>query len=175
MSIRLDFICTNRSHLTRLCHVILKSCQLGTTSALSYWRRANLARLLPCHTEGVPTWHDFCPVILKACQLGTTSALSYWRHTNLARLLPHHIEVMSTWHDFYDIILKSCQLGTTSAMSFFLLFIYWVVSYVMLKINLIHNFLRVLVLKNKKLDNRVWIMSGAIKYQNIKIFAYMRH
>ena len=26
------------------------------------------------------------------------------------------------------------------------------------KINLIHNFLRVLVLRNKKLDNRVWIM-----------------
>jgi len=38
------------------------------------------------------------------------------------------------------------------------LFIYWVVSYVMLKINLIHNFLRVLVLRNKKLNNRVWIM-----------------
>ena len=31
------------------CPVILKSCQLGMTSALSYWSRANLARLLPCH------------------------------------------------------------------------------------------------------------------------------
>jgi len=39
----------------------------------------------------------------------------------------------------------------------------------MLKINLIHNFLRVLVLSNKKLDNRVWIMSGAIKYKKICI------
>jgi len=28
----------------------------------------------------------------------------------------------------------------------------------MLKINLIHNFLRVLVLRNKKFDNRVWII-----------------
>jgi len=28
----------------------------------------------------------------------------------------------------------------------------------MLKINLIHNFLRVLVLRKKKIDNRVWIM-----------------
>jgi len=92
-----DFICTNRSNLTRLCHVILKSCQLGTTFVTSYFFKKNL------------------------------------------------------------------------------LFIYWVVSYVMLKINLIHNFLRVLVLRNKKLDNRVWIMSGAIKYQNIKKFAYMRH
>jgi len=32
------------------CHVILKSCQLCTTSA--------------CHTEVVPTWHDFCHVII---------------------------------------------------------------------------------------------------------------
>jgi len=39
----------------------------------------------------------------------------------------------------------------------------------MLKINLMHNFLRVLVLRNKKLDNRVWIMSDAIKYQKICI------
>ena len=46
------------------CHVILKSCQLGTTSALSYWSRANLARLLPCHIEVVPTWHDFCHIII---------------------------------------------------------------------------------------------------------------
>jgi len=61
------------------------------------------------------------------------------------------------------VILKSCQLGTTSATSFLkksLLFIYWVVSYVMLKINLIHNFLRVLVLRKKKLNNRVCIMFG---------------
>ena len=34
------------------------------------------------------------------------------------------------------------------------------VSYVMLKINLIHNFLRVLVLRNKQLDNHVRIMFG---------------
>jgi len=46
------------------CHVILKSCQLGTTSAMSYWSHANLARLLPCHTEVVPTWHDFCHIII---------------------------------------------------------------------------------------------------------------
>ena len=90
--IRHDFICTNRSNLTRFCHVILKSCQLVTTFVLSYWSRANLARLLPCQ--------------------------------------------------FFLILL----------------FIFWVVSYVMLKINLIHNFLRVLVLRNTKLDNRVWIM-----------------
>jgi len=44
------------------CHIILKSCQLCTTSA--------------CHTEVVPTWHDFYPVILKSCQLDTTSAMS---------------------------------------------------------------------------------------------------
>ena len=55
---------------------------------------------LPCHTEVVPTWHDFCPVILKSCQLGTTSATSY----------------------FYLFFLKK------------LLFIYWVVSYIMLKV-----------------------------------------
>jgi len=46
------------------CHVILKSCQLGTTSALSYRSRANLARLLSHHTEVVSTWHDFCHVII---------------------------------------------------------------------------------------------------------------
>jgi len=90
-----DFICTNRHNLTRLCHVILKSCQLGTTSAMSYWSRANLAWFLPRH-------------------------------------------------NFFIL--------------FILLFIYWVVSYVMLKINLIHNFLRELVLRNKKLDNHVWIV-----------------
>jgi len=47
-----------------------KSCQFDTTSyaqivpirhdsATSYWSCANLARLLPCHTEVVPTWHVF--------------------------------------------------------------------------------------------------------------------
>jgi len=96
----------------------------------------------------------------KSCQFGTTShaqivtirhdsAMSYWSRANLARLLP--------------CLLKSCQLDTTSVASFFfliLLFIYWVISCVMLKINLIHNFLRVLVLRNKNLDNRVWIMFG---------------
>jgi len=67
----------------------------------------------------------------KSSQLGTTSALSY----------------KIRWHDFCHIIIF-----------FLILFIYWVIGYVMLKINLIHNFLRVLVLRNKKLDNRVWIM-----------------
>jgi len=86
VSIWHDFICTNRSNLTRLCHVILKLCQLGMTFALSYWSRANLARI--CHI------------------------LTFY---------------------FFKILL----------------FIYWVVSYVMLKINLIHNFLRVLVLREK--------------------------
>ena len=105
------------------CHVILKSCQLGMTSALSYWSRVNLARFL---------------------------ALSYWSRANLARLLPCHTDVMSTWHDFCHVIILFVFL--------ILLFIYWVVSYVMLKINLIHSFLRVLVLRNKKLDNCVWIM-----------------
>ena len=52
-----------------------KSCQFGTTSyvqivpiwhdfTMSYWSRANLARLLSCHTEVVTTWHDFCNVII---------------------------------------------------------------------------------------------------------------
>ena len=45
------------------CPVILKSYNLSTTSALSYWSRANLARLLPYHTEVVPSWHDFYDVI----------------------------------------------------------------------------------------------------------------
>jgi len=94
-----------------------KSCQFGTTS----------------YAEIVPIRHDFCPVILKSCQLGTTFALSYRSRAKLARLLPCH---------FFLILL----------------FIYWIVSYVILKINLIHNFIRVLVLRNKKLDNRVWIM-----------------
>jgi len=108
-----------------------KSCQFGTTS----------------YAEIVPIRHDFCHVILKSCQLDTTSALSYWSRANLARLLLRHIEVVSSWHDFCHVIFF-----------LILLFIYWIVSYVMLKINLIHNFLRVLVLRNKKLDNRVWIM-----------------
>jgi len=107
-----------------------KSCQFGTTS----------------YAQIVPIWHD--------------SAMSYGSRANLARLLPCHTEVVSSATSFFFIIL---------------LFIYWVVSYVLLKNNLIHNFLRVLVLRNKKLDNRVWIMSSAIKYQNIKKFAYMRH
>jgi len=96
-----------------------KSCLIGTTS----------------YAEVVPIRHDFYHVILKSCQLGTTSALSYWSCANLARLLR-------------PVIQKSCQ----HVIIFFLiwLFIYWVVSYVMLKINLIHNFLRVLVLRNKK-------------------------
>jgi len=109
-----------------------KSCQFGTIS----------------YAEIVPIRHDFCPVILKSCQLGTISALSYWSRANLARLLPCYTEVVPTWHDFCHVII----------FIFILLFIYWVVSYVMLKVNLIHNFLRVLVLSNKKLDNCVWIM-----------------
>ena len=72
VSIRHDFIWTNRSNLTRLCHVILKLCQLSTTSALSYSSCVNLARLLPCHTEKLTnlkmwnnTWsiHDY-PIFL---------------------------------------------------------------------------------------------------------------
>jgi len=84
----------------------------------------------------VSIWHDFiwtnrpnltrfCHVIMKSCQLDTTYVLSYWNRANLTRLLPRH--------NFLKILL----------------FIYWVVSYVMLKINLIHNFLRVLVLRKK--------------------------
>jgi len=111
-----------------------KSCQFGTT----------------LYAQIVPIWHD--------------SAMSYWSHANLARLLPCHTKVVPTWHDFCHVIFF-----------LILLFIYWVVSYVMLKNNLIHNFLRVLVLRNKKMDNHVWIMPGAIKYQNIKKIAYMRH
>jgi len=80
--------------------------------------RTNSARLLPCHTKVVPTWHDFCPVILKSCQLGTTSAPSYWSRTNLARLLPCRTEVVPTWHDFCPVVLMSYQLGTTSALSY---------------------------------------------------------
>jgi len=72
--------------------------------------------------------------------------MSYGSRVNLARLLPCHIEVVPTWHDLCHVII---YLFLT------LLFIYWVVNYVMLKINLIHNFLKVLVLMNKKLDNRV--------------------
>jgi len=66
---------------------LAKSCQFSRISyaqivsirhdsTMSYWSRANLARLLSCHTEVVPTWHDFCLVILKSCQLGTNSATS---------------------------------------------------------------------------------------------------
>jgi len=120
----------NGVHLKKITN-LGKSCLIGTTS----------------YAEVVLIRHDFCQVILKSCQLGTTSALSYWSRANLSRLLPRHIEVVPIWHDFCHVII------------FFkiLLFIYWVVSYV-IKINLIHNFLRVLVLKNKKLDNCVWIM-----------------
>ena len=93
-------------------------------------------------------------------RIGTTSyaqivsirhdfVMLYWNRAKLARLLPYHTEVVPTWHDFWHVIFF---------IFFILLFIYWVVSYVILKINLIHNFLRVLVLRNKKLDNRVWIM-----------------
>jgi len=104
----------------------------------------------------------------KSCQLVTTS----------------YVEVVSNWHDFVTSAwsraklarllpgqpLKSCQLGTSLSTSYIyiyiifyffckiFLFIYWVVSYVMFKINLIHNFLRVLVLSNKKMNNCVWIM-----------------
>jgi len=74
-----------------------KSCLIGTTS----------------YAEVVPIRHDFCHVILKLCQLGTTSVMSYWSRVNLARLLPRH--------NFLFFLI--------------LLFIYWVVSYVMLKIN----------------------------------------
>ena len=75
-----------------------KSCLIGTTS----------------YAEVVPIRHDFCHVILKLCQFGTTSVLSYWSRANLARLLPRH--------NFLILFL-------------ILLFIYWVVNYVMLKIN----------------------------------------
>ena len=61
--------------------------------------------------------------------------------------LPCHTEVVTTWHDFCHVIFLFLFL--------IILFIHEVVSYVMLKIILIHNFLRVLVLRNKKLDNRV--------------------
>jgi len=98
----------------------------------------------------------------KLCQLGTTSYVkvvpschdfvaSVWSCAKLAWLLPCQP-------------LKSCQLGTTLSMSYIyiyiyiFLFIYWVVSYVMFKINLIYTFLRVLVLSNKKMNNCVWIM-----------------
>jgi len=70
------------------------------------------------------------------------------KSSQLDTTLPCHTEVVPTWHDFCHVII----------FFLILLFIYWVVSYVVLKINLIHNILRVLVLRNKKLDNRVWIM-----------------
>ena len=44
MSIWHNFICTNRPNLTRLCHVIMKSCQVVTTSYM---------------TEVVSSWQDF--------------------------------------------------------------------------------------------------------------------
>jgi len=87
----------------------------------------------------VSIWHDFICTnrhMHKSSQLDTT--------------LSCPTEVVPTWHNFCHVIIFIFIL--------ILLFIYWVVSYVMLKTNLIHNFLRVLVLRNKNLDNRVWIM-----------------
>ena len=50
VSIWHDFICRSRAKLVRLCHVSLKSCQLGTT----------------------------CHVNLKSCQVGTTLSTSFF-------------------------------------------------------------------------------------------------
>jgi len=73
----------------------------------------------------------------KLCQFGTTSCA----------------EIILIRHDFCPVILKSAlsyrsraRLLPRHIFFLILLFIYWIVSYVMLKINLIHNFLRVLVL-----------------------------
>ena len=75
-------------------------------------------------------------------------------------------QVVPIWYDFICTtrpnLTRLCHVIFCHLIIFYffliLLFIYWVVSYVMLKINLMHNFLKVLVLRNKKLDNRVWIM-----------------
>jgi len=72
--------------------------------------------------------------------------------------LPCYTEVVPTWHDFCHVIfLYFLKI---------LLFIYWVVSYVMLKINLIHNFLRVLVLRKK---NWIIVYGSCLAPLNIKI------
>jgi len=44
-----NFICRSRVKLSRLRHVSLKSCQLGTTSPTSTRSRVKLARLCPHH------------------------------------------------------------------------------------------------------------------------------
>jgi len=103
----------------------------------------NLCQFDTTYTEIVPTLHDFCHVIF----LKTKYCL--------------YIEIVSTLHDFCHVIFFKNKI----------LFIYWVVSYVMLKINLIHNFLSVVVL-TKKLDN---VYASCPAPLNIKKFAYIRY
>ena len=116
---------------------------------LQIWAsRANLARLymqkscqvgmtLSRQPEVMPSWHDFCHV-------------NPWSRVNLARLCPNHIYI------YIYILFFFCKI---------FLFGYWLVSYVMFKINLIHNFLRVLIknMKNKKKNVHIAELKVTIK------------